>query len=88
MSGGLAAIIVIDYILRLFEAVLVIRAIVSWLPISHGNRLIELLYKVTEPILIPIRKLLNKTPLGNNMMFDLSPVAAFLLIELIRIIIR
>jgi uncharacterized protein YggT (Ycf19 family) len=34
--------------------------------------------------LVPIRKILNKTPLGRNVMFDLSPIFAFLALGILR----
>ncbi|MFA6309325.1 MAG: YggT family protein [Clostridia bacterium] len=77
-------IIVIDFLFRILEAVLVIRVIISWLPISGNNQFVNLLYRVTEPILVPIRKILNKTPLGHNVMFDLSPIFAFLALGILR----
>ena len=44
----------------------------------------DLLYQITEPILAPIRAIIEKTTLGKNMMLDFSPVIAFLLISLIE----
>lgn len=57
------------------------RVIMSWLPGSRGSTMGRLLITLTEPILGPIRRLLQKTPLGGpGMMIDLAPMAAFLLI--------
>jgi len=60
------------------------RIILSWFPMLKGNRLMDLLYQITEPILAPIRAIIEKTTLGKNMMLDFSPVIAFLLISLIE----
>lgn len=76
--------IAIDFLFRIIETVLVIRVIISWLPLSGNNQFVNLLYRVTEPILSPIRKIINKTPLGNYVMFDLSPIFAFLAIGILR----
>lgn len=59
------------------------RAIISWIP-NLNSKVIEILYTVTEPILEPIRKLLDKTMGNTGIMVDLSPIVAFLLIGLIQ----
>jgi len=59
------------------------RVIISWIP-NLNNKVIEILYIVTEPILEPIRKLLDKTMGNTGIMIDLSPIVAFLLIGLIQ----
>lgn len=69
------------------EFAILIRVFLSWLPISNEHRLIELLYQVTEPILAPIRSLIQRSAFGRNMMFDFSPIIAFLLIGIIRNIV-
>ncbi|NLB82514.1 MAG: YggT family protein [Clostridiaceae bacterium] len=68
-------------ILSLVELLLLIRVIVSWLPIGY-NKFIEILYMLTEPILAPIRRLIESS-IG-RIMFDFSPIIAFLLIRLVK----
>ncbi|MCL2200276.1 MAG: YggT family protein [Defluviitaleaceae bacterium] len=60
------------------------RIILSWFPMSN-NRLLDLLYAFTEPVLAPIRRLVHRSPLGGpGMVLDFSPLIAFILIRLIR----
>ena len=77
----------IDLVLKIFEFALIARVIVSWLPISKDNRIIDLLYAVTEPVLAPIRNMLSRSRFMSNSVFsmmDFSPVVAFILIGLLR----
>lgn len=77
----------IDLVLKIFEFALIARVIVSWLPVSRDNRLIDLLYTITEPVLAPIRNMLSKSRLMNGSvfsMFDFSPIVAFILVGLLR----
>jgi len=68
---------------------LVIRAVLSWIPnMSRDNPLIVLLNQVTEPILSPIRALIEKSSFGRNSMLDLSPLVAFLIIRLLMSILQ
>jgi len=55
-----------------------IRIICSWLPFRPP----EILFSITEPILAPIRRIFNNSPLGGSM-FDFSPIIALLLISIV-----
>jgi YggT family protein len=60
------------------SAAIFIRVLLSWFPIDPRNSLVTLLYDITEPILEPLRRVIPR--LG---MFDLSPLVALLLIQLL-----
>ncbi|MGI6778055.1 MAG: YggT family protein [Acetivibrionales bacterium] len=74
-------------VFSVIEIAIFARVIISWLPISRENKLIILLYQITEPILAPIRALIQRSVFGRNMMFDFSPIIAYLLIRLARSLI-
>lgn len=74
------------WVLRVIEWAIIIRALMSFLPIQRGGGIAviyELLYQLTEPILSPIRGLLERSSFGRNMMVDFSPLIALLLIQLL-----
>lgn len=77
----------IDYLLVFIQYAIFARVIVSWLPISKNNSIISLLYQITEPILAPLRGIIERSAIGRNLIFDFSPMLAFILIGLIRNII-
>jgi len=58
---------------------LVIRIILSWFGVNPYNEIVQILYKITEPILAPFRRL----PLHFGMM-DFSPIVAFIVIAFLR----
>lgn len=60
------------------------RILLSWLPLGFDNPIGKFLYSMTEPILGPCRKMLDKSPLGGGMMLDFSPVIALILMMLAR----
>ena len=70
----------------LLDFLIFVRVILSWIPIGRGNLIIQLLYTLTEPILAPIRSLLDKSPLG-GMMLDFSAVFALILLYFIRMLL-
>jgi len=56
----------------------VIRALLSWFPVSPQNPLVVLLIQITDPILQPMRRVIPR--LG---MFDLTPMIAILVLQFI-----
>ncbi|NDO46778.1 YggT family protein [Clostridium sp. MD294] len=71
---------------KLLEFLILARVILSWLPIGRNNSLVQLLYTLTEPILSPIRSLLDKSPLG-GMMLDFSAWFAVILLYFVQMLI-
>ena len=62
----------------MLTAAIFIRVLLSWFPIDPHNPLVTVLYEITEPILEPLRRVIPR--MG---MFDLSPLVALLLIQLL-----
>ncbi len=54
---------------------IVARSLLSWFPIDQGSPLYQLLFRVTEPIISPIRRVMPS--MG---MMDLSPMAAIIIL--------
>lgn len=72
---------VLDGVLRIYYWVILIRALISWVNPDPFNPIVQFLYKVTEPVLEPIRRLL---PLGLRFGIDISPIIAFLVMMFLR----
>ncbi len=66
---------------------ILIRCIISWLPISINNFFVKIIYALTEPLLGPVRRLIEKSPLGGGMMIDFSPVIAYFILYFVYIIL-
>ena len=72
-------------VLRLYSWVLLARALVSWIPnLDPYHPAVQMLYRVTEPVLEPIRKIVP--PLGGVM--DISIIIAFFAIMVLEQILR
>lgn len=68
---------VLDAVLTILWWFILIRALISWVSPDPYNPVVQFLYKTTEPILYPIRKML---PFSFRIGIDISPIIAFLLI--------
>jgi YggT family protein len=66
-------------LLQVLWLAILVRVILSWFPVDPSNPIIRLVWDVTEPILAPFRKVIPR--IG---MFDLSPLAAFLVISFLQ----
>ena len=74
-------------LVKFIEFVILIRVILSWIPLDRNNLIVKIIYALSEPLLYPIRQLLKKSPLGDGMMLDFSPIILmFILIFLQRIL--
>ncbi len=74
-------------LVKFIEFVILIRVILSWIPLDRNNLIVKIIYALSEPLLYPIRQMLKKSPLGDGMMLDFSPIILmFILIFLQRIL--
>lgn len=87
MFGLISVILqIFNYLLRLVKVLIIIRAVISWIPMNTYNPFCLFIINVTEVFLAPIRKFCSRfASLG---MFDFSPIIAYILIEIIGIIIN
>ncbi len=74
----------VDVFFYVMELLIFGRIILSWLPMGFNNPIGQFLYSMTEPILGPCRRMLEKSPLGGGMMLDFSPVIALILMMLLK----
>ena len=70
----------INLVLVVYMWIIIARAVVSWVNPDPGNPIVRFLYRVTEPVLRPIRHRLPTFQMG----LDLSPLVVLLAIYLVR----
>ncbi len=71
---------VFDTIIPLLYWLIIIRAVLSWFSPDPYNFLVQLLYKLTEPILYPFRRIIP----AHNIGIDISPILAILALVFLR----
>ena len=62
---------------------IIARILLSWFPIGRQGFIAALLAAFTEPFIGPVRKLINRSPLGQGMMIDFSPMLTLIAVRLI-----
>jgi len=70
----------ISLLLSLYTWVIIAAALISWVNPDPYNPIVQILRRVTEPVLRPIRNVLARYQAG----LDFSPLAAILIIQFIQ----
>lgn len=70
----------VDLVIQVYIIVIVVRALISWVSPDPYNPIVRFLYRVTEPVLRPIRHRLPTVAMG----LDLSPVVVILILMLLQ----
>lgn len=73
----------LDLVLSVYVWLIIARAIISWVNPSPYHPVVRFLYKATEPVLAPVRRLIP--PLAG---LDLSPVVVIFLIYFLKNLIQ
>ena len=68
-------------LLDIYSWVVIIRALISWVSPDPYNPIVQILSKLTEPLLRPLRKLVPPERMGG---LDLTPLILILLIQLVK----
>lgn len=78
---------IVSIFLTIIQFMMLIRAVISWLPIDEDSNFSNFLYVMTEPVIYPIRSLLSHFESLNDLPVDISFLAAFTLLSLIQMML-
>lgn len=73
----------VQALISVVEVCFLLRAILSWLPLSESNPLITFTAMVTEPIIMPIRALFDRFGWFRDFPLDVPFFVAFILINVV-----
>lgn len=73
-------------ILGVLQIAMLVRAIMSWFP-TESNRFENFLYAITEPLIMPIRKLFEKLNLFQGLPIDISFFVTYLLLSILILVL-
>lgn len=75
----------VNYFLVIISFLIIASAILSWFPVPALKSVKKILQSLTEPILAPIRKMIQKSIFGSShMSIDFSPFIAYLIVTTIQ----
>ncbi|HBH86983.1 MAG TPA: hypothetical protein DDY17_05200 [Syntrophaceae bacterium] len=67
---------IIDIALSIYMWIIIARAVISWVNPDPYNQIVQFLYRVTEPVMAPVRRWLPMRGMG----IDFSPIVIILVI--------
>ena len=79
--------VTVEALLFTLETCMLVRAILSWLPIKEDNPFLLFVTMVTEPIVAPIRRLFEKMGWFQGIPIDVSFFVAYLLLTVVSAIV-
>ncbi len=65
---------------RIYEIIILARVIISWIQVDQYHPIVIWIYRLTEPVLDPIRRIIPFERIG----IDLSPLVVLLLLGLLK----
>ena len=71
---------IINIAFQIYTYLIIARVFLSWVQHNPHNQYIQLLYKVTEPVLEPFRKLFSSFNIG----VDFSPILAIFALNFVK----
>jgi YggT family protein len=75
----------VDTAFRIYEVIIIIRVLFSWIRVDPYHPVAQWVYRLTEPLLDPIRRVLPTAQIG----IDFSPLVLLLAMEFLqRLLLR
>jgi YggT family protein len=69
----------VQIVSRVLSVLIIVRAVLSWVSPDSRNAIVALVYRITEPLLAPVR---NALPIMGGM--DFSPLVVLVAIQLLE----
>ena len=88
MEALRGVLLALNSVLAVMQIVIVIRVFIEFKAVRRDAQPIRLLLQISEPLLAPVRKLLNAGNKDRQRRFDLSPLVVILILYLLRQLIR
>ena len=76
--------VTLSFLLSTLQFLMLARAIMSWFPISEDNIILNFLYAITEPVIMPVRMLLEKFGWFEGLPIDMSFFFTIILLSMLR----
>lgn len=76
-----------DGILMVLQIAMLVRAIFSWFPGLDENIIGDVAYSITEPVIIPVRRFMERFEAVRNFPIDLSFFVTFMLLSMLSTVL-
>lgn len=77
----------VRYLIAAIQLLMFARAILSWIPMDDDNPIENFLYAVTEPVILPVRSVIERFGWFEGMPIDMSFFITFLLLSVLEMLL-
>ena len=77
----------VRFLIAAIQFLMLARAIISWLPFEEDHPLVTFLYSVTEPVIMPVRAVIDRLGLFEGMPIDISFLITFMLLSVLEMLL-
>jgi YggT family protein len=81
-------IVAIRAVIYVMEVLLCIRVFCEFKAVPGNYKPFRFLIAVTEPLLDPVRKILNKQSQGRRIKFDISPIVVIIILYVVKTVLK
>lgn len=74
----------VRFLIIAIQFLMMARAIISWLPFEEDHPLVTFLYTVTEPVIAPVRAVIERFGWFEGMPIDMSFLITFILLSILE----
>ncbi len=73
----------LGFVFQIMAFAIIARSLSTWFPAARNNPIVQLLYQITDPILVPLSRIIPRAG-----MFDFSPMIAVLVLFYLSGVLR
>ena len=77
----------VSLLLSAMQLLMMLRAVISWLPVDEDSNVVNFLYAMTEPVIMPVRMLLERFEALNELPIDISFIVAFMILSIVQMLL-
>ncbi len=75
---------IVSLLLSALQLFMLVRAVLSWFPVDEDGPLFNFVYLVTEPVIVPIRAIVERFPSLRDLPLDLPLFFAMILLIILE----
>ncbi|MDL2288068.1 YggT family protein [Oscillospiraceae bacterium OttesenSCG-928-F05] len=77
----------VEIVIYSAQLLIAVRAVVTILPVGLPAGLVAFIYRATEPVLAPVRRLVRKVRVLRALPVDIAPLVAFIILAVVGFVL-
>lgn len=77
----------VSLLVSTLQFMMLFRAVFSWMPLDEDSAIMNFIYFATEPIIIPVRMIVERSDTVKSMPIDISFIISFVLLSIVQVML-